>query len=94
MLKYFNILINATSFISAALSGIMIMAANDILEGKMSVGSLVNINICCLFDFKLNLNACPGNGKWSSLPTVRSSRVSGLSVQRGEASLDRHAGKD
>ena len=35
----------------------------------------------------------PGYGKRSSLPTVGPSGVSGIGLQRGQTSLDRHAGK-
>ena len=37
---------------------------------------------------------CLGHGQRSSLPTVRPSWVPGLSLQRSEASFDRHAGRN
>ena len=67
----------------------MIMAAQDIVAGKMSVGELVGLVKLLI---RTELNPSLGHGKRSSVPTLHSSRLSGLSLQRSETSFDRHAG--
>lgn len=75
---------------SAALSGIMILAANEILQGDL-VHFDINNNIKNTVYFRQFNCRWFSDGKWSSFPTIHPVRISGQRLQRSKTSADRYA---